>query len=358
MAEKDLEKFIESVSGDDYLTVEEDLGCGFVRLRTAEAERRQAKHDIRSVEDIVIEMLRNARDAHATHIYLATTRDGDVRRLAFIDDGDGIPESLHETIFEPRVTSKLQSMVMDKWGVHGRGMALYAIRSNARLARVASSGPGLGTSIEVVADLSSIPERKDQSTFPDLVRDDQGEQALGSGPHNMLRAAADFSIESRESPLVYFGSPAEIAARLVEDGSRELTDDQLLFCDDVEELPVCCRPAGAGDAAELVSICKSIGLSISERTAHRIMARQIEPCTSIRSRLARNHTHATARKPDLYHDGRGLKLSSDDLKRFSQALESAFAPLASSYYLSLSEPPKIRVSGDSVNVKFNIRKEL
>ena len=30
------------------------------RLRSAEAERRQAAHDIRSTEDIVIEMLRNA----------------------------------------------------------------------------------------------------------------------------------------------------------------------------------------------------------------------------------------------------------------------------------------------------------
>ena len=43
--------FVQSVSGETFLKVEENLGDGFVRLRISEAERRQAKHDIRSVED-------------------------------------------------------------------------------------------------------------------------------------------------------------------------------------------------------------------------------------------------------------------------------------------------------------------
>jgi hypothetical protein len=44
--------FISSVSGDAYLKVEETLGDGYVRLRVSEAERRQAKHDIRSFEEL------------------------------------------------------------------------------------------------------------------------------------------------------------------------------------------------------------------------------------------------------------------------------------------------------------------
>ena len=76
MSADDLIDFVESVSGDAHLAVEERLGDGFVRLKTAEAERRQAKHDIRCVEDVVIEMLRNTRDAHATSIFLATSREG------------------------------------------------------------------------------------------------------------------------------------------------------------------------------------------------------------------------------------------------------------------------------------------
>ena len=61
----DLISFIATMSGEGSLRVEENLGDGFVRLRVAEAERRQAKHDIRHVEDIVVEMLRTARDAGA-----------------------------------------------------------------------------------------------------------------------------------------------------------------------------------------------------------------------------------------------------------------------------------------------------
>ena len=80
---------------------------GFVRLRSSEAERRQAAQDIRSSEDIIIEMLRNARDAHASNIFVACTREGSTRRIVMIDDGDGVPKHLQRTVFEPRVTSKL-----------------------------------------------------------------------------------------------------------------------------------------------------------------------------------------------------------------------------------------------------------
>ena len=99
MADEALEAFIENVCGDSHLRVEDDLGDGFVRLRSAEAERRQAAHDIRSTEDIVIEMLRNARDAHAKSIFLAVSREGQRRRLVMVDDGDGVPPSMHERIF-------------------------------------------------------------------------------------------------------------------------------------------------------------------------------------------------------------------------------------------------------------------
>ena len=123
-----LAAFLDSTPAGTRLRVEDDLGDGFVRLRVSEAERRQAKQDIRCVEDAVIEMLRNARDAHARTIIMGTSRSGDARRIIVADDGDGVPERLRDRIFEPRVTSKLNSMTMDEWGVHGRGMALYSVR--------------------------------------------------------------------------------------------------------------------------------------------------------------------------------------------------------------------------------------
>ena len=74
---QELISFIAQMTGEANLRVEENLGEGFVRLRVSEAERRQAKHDIQHVEDIVIELLRNARDAGARnggfYLYAQTT---------------------------------------------------------------------------------------------------------------------------------------------------------------------------------------------------------------------------------------------------------------------------------------------
>ena len=79
----ELISFIASMSGEGNLRVEENLGEGYVRLRVSEAERRQAKHDIQHVEDIVIEMLRNARDAGADKVYLLRPRKMASARLSF-----------------------------------------------------------------------------------------------------------------------------------------------------------------------------------------------------------------------------------------------------------------------------------
>ena len=89
-----LEAFVKGVVGEDKLRVEEDLGHGFVRLKSSEAERRQAAQDIRCSEDVVIEMLRNARDAGARNIFLAVQRDDTARSLVIVDDGAGIPEAM------------------------------------------------------------------------------------------------------------------------------------------------------------------------------------------------------------------------------------------------------------------------
>ena len=85
MVENDLAAFVERVTSKSLFRVESDLGHGFVRLKVSEAERRQAKQDIRCVEDAVIEMLRNARDAHARSIFLATSKSGSLRRIVMID---------------------------------------------------------------------------------------------------------------------------------------------------------------------------------------------------------------------------------------------------------------------------------
>ncbi len=349
-----LADFVHAVSGDEHLTVEENLGEGFVRLKTAEAERRQAKHDIRAVEDIVVEMLRNSRDAHARNIYLATAREGNLKTLVFIDDGDGVPVALQERIFEPRVTSKLDTMVVDKWGVHGRGMALYSIKSNTTQAAVVAGDAGLGSSFKVEIDLNELSEKADQSTYPKLVRGDDESLVVSSGPHNIIRNIVEFCLEHRDKVNVYYGSFTDIVARLYADGRKRLSDDQMFFCDDVDDLPVALRPAACADALELVAACRSIALPISERTAHRIIAGQIAPADCPLSRIVPQKPKD--KKVDLYRDNRGLKISKEDLVAFSDASSRTFNALAERYYLKLKGDPKVSVGKDTITVKFHIDK--
>lgn len=348
--------FISSISGDEHLKVEENLGDGFVRLRTAEAERRQAKHDIRSVEDVVIEMLRNSRDAGARRIFIATARNDAARMLTFIDDGCGIPEHLHALVFEPRVTSKLETMVMDPWGVHGRGMALYSIKANVSEAKVISSGDGKGSAIAVNVDLESLGEKTDQSTWPQLIKDESGGQHIARGPHNIIRQVLEFALDT-DSAEVYLGSPTEIANTLCHLGRRSLTDKDLLFCDDLSTLPVCLRLSACGDAGELAEMGGSIGLHISERTAHRIIAGDMPPLRPAISKLV-PQTEEKIADIDVFKDRRGLKIARDDIEEFSLTLEAAFEGLARKYYLQLTDMPKVTVTKDCIRARFDIEKDL
>lgn len=359
MAKDDLYKFVKSMSGDSRFAVEENLGGGFVRLKTSEAERRQAKHDIRSVEDIVIEMLRNARDAHAQNIYLATSRDGNIKKLIFLDDGDGVPPKLQDKIFEPRVTSKLETMVMDSWGVHGRGMALYSIKSNIDAISITASAPGLGSSFSVVVDLDILSEKTDQSSMPVLEKQKDGSYSVLSGPHNINRTVIEFALECLGKVDVYLGSPAEIAATLVKNGELKLDESMRIFSNDIEALPYTMRPAMATDAIDLANICNELGLEMSDRTAHRILAGKIEPCEPVLNMLMQNKSKIHGnREIDIFNDKRGLKLSKEDLALFSRSLENAFSEISSRYYIELSDEPTIRVSKDAITVKFPFDKEL
>ena len=271
-----LENFIENISGEQYLRVQDDLGNGYVRLRAAEAQRRQAKQDIRSTEDIIIELLRNSRDAHAHALFVATWTEESKRFITILDDGDGIPASMHEVVFEPFVTSKLDSFRDDKWGVHGRGMALYSIKQNTELASIIASRPGLGSVFHIETDLTSLPEKKDQSTVPHIIQDSQGKSVL-RGPHNIIRTVLEFAIEERNRISVYFGSCASIVATLYNLGTNAAAQLTKVFDSYNETTPYFERFAYTLDADSLATLATELGFPISTRTAHRIIGGEIKP---------------------------------------------------------------------------------
>ncbi len=349
-------RFVSSVANDAHVKVEETLGDGFVRLNISEAERRQAKHDIRGVEDVVVELLRNSRDAHARRIFIANAREGDLRTMTFVDDGVGVPAHLHDRIFEPRVTSKLETMVTDKWGVHGRGMALFSVRSNVAEARVAASDAHKGMALVVVSDTTTLPERADQSTWPTVSAGEDGRVVVGTGPHNVVRKVVEFALEHPEVE-VFLGSPTEIVSTLSSLARAELDSARLLFCDDPERLAVWQRPAVCADAADLVAIAESLGLAISERTAHRVLAAEAPTLEPVLSVVMPAAEPADERRPDIYRDRRGLRVHHSDLDAFRRSLEDAFDVLGERYYVHLKGEPRVTVGRDTITVRFDVEKE-
>ncbi|WP_454946179.1 ATP-binding protein [Cryptobacterium curtum] len=370
MSESDLSDFIEAVTGDTHLRVEDDLGCGFVRLRSAEAERRQAKHDIRGTEDIVIEMLRNARDAHAKLIFVAISRTESTRRITMIDDGDGVPDELQETIFEARVTSKLDSVHMDTWGIHGRGMALYAIKMNAAQAFVATSTVAGGSSFVVETDLGNLPEKRDQSAHPQFSFTESGTLTV-RGPKNINRVIAEFAYLDRAACSVYAGSPIEIAATLWQYGRAVLSQNTIAFCSDAQTIAPAQRLACAAEPEEFAEIARTIGLELSSRSARRIMDGEVQPLLPVLDTISIERSDGVVpqkktgsshqRKPKITPatvlaagDERHLRLSADDKSRFKEALLRAWAPLARAYYLDPSIGIDIKVKGDRIEASFPV----
>ena len=360
MGTSDLEGFVSEVCGESHLRVEKDLGDGFVRLRSSEAERRQAAQDIRCSEDIVIEMLRNARDAHARNIFVSVTREGNERSIVMIDDGDGVPPHLQSAVFEPRVTSKLDSMHMDKWGVHGRGMALYSISVNASEARILASGKGLGSAFSIQTDLSRLPEKTDQSTFPSFEMDDGGTVKV-RGPKNILRTACEFSIESRKSCSVFLGSATEIAACLLLYG-RALNvkpvvagnaEDTAAFTSD---LPVCKRIAASSDPAMLRSFAQSLGLAMSERSARRVLDGTIKPLSPLLDQIKVHGLSAACGEnaPSAFAQARAcakrrkLQIADGDKDVFLDQVMRAYSGIADAYYLKGDVKPAFRVGKDAL----------
>ncbi|WP_297156717.1 ATP-binding protein [uncultured Ellagibacter sp.] len=365
MSTSDLEQFVDSVCDESHLRIEDDLGDGFVRLRTSEAERRQAAHDIRSTEDIVIELLRNARDAHARTIFLAVGRDGDVRKLTMIDDGDGIPPALHERIFEPRVTSKLDTVHMDKWGVHGRGMALYSIKVNSMQAKVLTSNKDLGSAFYVETDLTKLPERADQSTFPTFEATETGGYSM-RGPKNIVRTATEFALESRKSCTVYWGSATEIAATLYEFGAATTSPAVRAFTKDPNELAVCKRLCTASDPASFAEIAEELGLSLSERSARRILNEEIKPIVSLAEMVRTQALPAKEKNPEpatktspkaISHDARSLRLCNDDKALLSKSCEQAFLDIADRYYLEPLGAPEVKVGSQKIEITIRFDKQ-
>ena len=143
-----------------------DLGAGFARLTGVEGARRGPSR-ITHVEDALLELARNARDAGASRIYVASTlKERRYRTLTVIDDGHGIPEPYSDLILQPGVTTRHLDPVTYPGdpATHGAGLSLYQIQNISLETRVLSSSSP--TSIQATFDTNILPERSNQPPVP------------------------------------------------------------------------------------------------------------------------------------------------------------------------------------------------
>lgn len=374
---EDIHSFLSDVIGDGYRKIEEDLGKGYVRLCASEADRRQAAQDIRSSEDILIEMLRNSRDAGAKNIFVATQKVADARTIIIVDDGSGIPEEMHSRIFQPRVTSKLDSAHLDRWGMHGRGMALFSISENAKQAKVAHSREGAGASLLVETDTSKLGEKRDQSTFPRFELVD-GVHSM-RGPKNMLRTAAEFAIEHEGELSVYCGSPTEVLATMWHHGIDTVPASKRAFGIDEDLLTLPQALSICVDIDELADMANRFGMPISKRSARRIMDGDIERLPSMMDRVREESFSKPAssknQQTDPYvnqdrangsscqptssssqHMGQRkvrTKVSRCDLDEVARDVQGAFSALAQRYYLE-NMPVEVKQRDGRIVVEFEM----
>ncbi|OFW55947.1 MAG: hypothetical protein A2V52_03300 [Actinobacteria bacterium RBG_19FT_COMBO_54_7] len=354
--------FVHKFADTETLAIEEELGHGYVRLKVTEAERRQALQDVRCVEDVVKELVRNARDAKAEKIYVTFQKEkGRWRNITVLDNGSGIPPELHRKIFEARVTSKVKGVVEDPFGVHGRGMALYSIRHVAEEISLVKSIEDRGTIVQVRIDTEKLPEKKDQSSMPRLDKNDDGGTTITGGAHNVPRVLAEFSLGPGPAEL-FFGSNAEILATLYYH-SLELRKQWAAGKNNIRK-PMWFELGGLKEGKALHQFARDgLGLSVSERNAFRILEYEIQPLISINDLFRQDSFSLPARRADLHTrpkaswgDHLARRINQDDLSSLCTSLKKTFEDIGERCYLE-AEAPVVKRRKNRLIISLGLREK-
>ncbi len=353
--------FISNLSGVDYKRVEEDFGGGYVRLDVAEAERRQAKHDIRTVEGVVTEFLRNSRDAGATKIFIAFyKKDAIERHIVGIDDGCGIPSSMQKKIFESRVTSKLDSVTFDDFGIHGRGMALYSIKSIVKAVRIVHSQVGRGSIFKAIVDTSKLPERKDQSSFPTMSVW-KGNLLIKKGPHNVPRLLGELSL-SYPQIEIFFGSPAQILATMYNLASTTIeaaSQRKELDCFRYPNSKLWQCISSISDGAALSKMAKKYyGLDISERNGRRILDGAVKPLLAV---VSSNERQKFVDQGCINTPNREANLTKyipqQELEYLSKVIQENIREIEQKYFVKIQGEPKVSKFRNQISITFRLTRD-
>lgn len=350
----ELLNFVTNVTGDRFTRIEEDLGNGYVRLNITEAERRQAKNDIQSVEDAVLELLRNSRDADASKIFMSFQKEADLlRKISIIDDGHGIPKAAQERIFESRVTTKLDTVNFDQYGIHGRGMALFSIKQSADDIRILHSVKEKGTSLRFIADTTKLNEKVNQFEIPEVEIID-GKPEVTRGVRNVLRVVTEFLINHPQLEI-YMGIGGEILATMYTKSQSTVFESERsknfgIACYNWERrnLKIWQLCGFASNAETLKEIANNYyGLELSNRHVNRIMCGEIKPVSPLsineimRKKVGLIPPKHSAKRKISVSENLSKYFNENDLQVLKESLNIIAEDIGNKYFLKLQKDPEI-----------------
>lgn len=283
-----------------------DLGSGFARLSGVEGLRRGPSH-INFIEDALFELLRNARDAGANNIYVASSlRARRYRTLTVLDDGHGILEPYKDLVFEPGVTNRhlnpgATSSTTSR-PTNGSGLSLYHIKNTAINAEVLSTKNP--TSIQATFDTRSLPERALQS----------GTRTARSNLRGIARSFLSNGA-SAANLTIYYDSPAAILAALID--SRIIQH----------------KSHKSDDARLLAAEGQRLGLGVSLRTMQRVKRGEIESSGEVAAEGTEVVESGSRETLDKVVGQARLRLDREEISRIAAILGEA----ARTRYLEVGE---------------------
>jgi hypothetical protein len=303
-------------------------------------------------------MLRNSRDAGASIIFVASSKEDNlIRKVAIIDDGDGIPVELHNRVFEPRVTSKLEKLITDRYGIHGRGMALFSISEVADEVELVFSSPGRGSVFRVETSTGLLNEKKDQSTYP-TIKYRKGEPIIIKGPHNIIRTVLEFSLDNQHLEI-YLGSPTEVLATMSYLCSIEQPALASETNPDKTQAHKIWRCVGSVKAAALLSDVaeRRLGMKVSVRNAQRILSGRVEPLKPIVETLTQQESKAPEQKQiDLLKtEPLSRRIAREDLDELAGLVKDSLKGIADKYFIEISDAPDVQVEKDSLKITIRLQ---
>lgn len=375
----DFKKFLSELNIKDSLNIEEDLGDGYVRLKISEAERRQALQDINCVEDVIVELLRNSRDAGSKNIFIGTKKIEDKRRKIYcIDDGCGIPPKLQNLIFQSRVTSKLENGIKDSYGFHGRGMALFSIKLNVDEIKIVFSDRLKGASFYLDMNLLEIPEKKDQSIMPQIIKMD-GDLSIIGGVNNIIKTIIEFQLQNRGINFFY-GSPTQILTTMRKNAKKSGNYKNYPKFDGWDELIgyVCKNKIKVTEIPSLTdnynlmeTVSKNIfNMDISQRGIQRIIyneIKELEPLKishegSFEEQINNHHENKTEKEHDkkltLYDESKlASRFKDEEIRCIISTVEDKIKELGSKYFITTGENIEYKKTNNIIKLSIELKQK-